>query len=105
MWPKLLLNVAHVRWSNIASKTLAFVHHFLYQVDMDFVLGRPRTFRKHDSIFVVVDHFSKIDHFIPCSKTFNVSQFTKLYFNEIIKLYGFSKSTISDRDVRFMSYF
>ena len=72
---------------------------------MDFVGGLPRTVGLCDSVWVIVDRYTKSAHFLPVKLTYIVEHYAELYVREIVRLHGVPKSMVSDRDPIFTSKF
>jgi hypothetical protein len=53
----------------------------------------------------VVERFSKYAHFIPLSHSYLATSVAKAFFDEIVRLHGFTCSIVSNRDPIFTSTF
>nr|GEY72676.1 putative reverse transcriptase domain-containing protein [Tanacetum cinerariifolium] len=57
----------------------------------------------HDTIWVIVDRWTKSAHFLPMREDYKIDRLARLYLNEIVARHGVPISIISDRDSHFTS--
>nr|GEX16521.1 retrotransposable element Tf2 [Tanacetum cinerariifolium] len=75
------------------------------RITMDFVTKLPRASNIQDTIWVIVDRFTKSVHFILTQETKSMDTLTRLYIKEIISRHEVPISIISDHDSHFTSRF
>jgi hypothetical protein len=75
------------------------------EIEMDFIVGLPRTRTGYDSIWVVVNRLTKAAHFIPVKTTYNSVVLAELYMSRTVYLHGVPKKIVSDRGTQFTSHF
>lgn len=73
-------------------------------ITMDFIEGLPRS-GAADCILVIVDKFTKYDHFLPLSHPYTSSSVAHCFKTHIYKLHGLPAAIVSDRDPVFTSQF
>jgi hypothetical protein len=67
------------------------------EIRMDFIVGLPHTQAGYDSIWVIVDRLTKVDHFIPVKMTYSCAKLAELYMSRIMCLHSVPKKIVSDR--------
>ncbi|KAJ0899510.1 putative nucleotidyltransferase, Ribonuclease H [Helianthus annuus] len=73
------------------------------QISMDFITKLPKTPRRHDMIWVIVDRLKKSAHFLPIREKDSTGNLAEVYLKEIVTRHGVPISIISDKDGRFVS--
>jgi len=74
------------------------------EIAMDFVGELPES-EGFNTILVVTDRFTKVQHYLPTKTTWTAADVAATYINEIWRLYGLPRHIISDRGPQFVSKF
>jgi hypothetical protein len=75
------------------------------EISMDFIIGLPTTQSGYNSIWVIIDHFLKVAHFILVKTMYKGAKLAELYIARIVCLHGVPKKIVSDRGTQFTSRF
>ena|SRR5277367_3090324 len=71
---------------------------------MDFIVELPPS-EGYDAVFVCVDRFTKMAHFIPTTSNVTAERAAQLYCRHVWRLHGLSVDTVSDWGPQFICQF
>jgi hypothetical protein len=74
-------------------------------ISMDFIVGLPLTAHKFDSIWEIVDRFTKSAHFIPVHTGYTTEKYAEIYIAHVLSMHGVPKTIVSDRGSQFVAQF
>jgi hypothetical protein len=74
-------------------------------ISMDFIVGLPMTARKFDLIWLIMDRFTKLVHFIPVNTRYDAQKYADIYVAHVLCLHGVPKTIIFDRGSQFVAHF
>jgi len=117
-WPKMDENITeYVRSCNVCQRNKVIRHKKFglleplevpmrpwTAISIDFIVGLPKS-DVYTKIWVIVDRFSKMAHFIPLRMEEHIKELALTFVKEIWRLHGLPESIVSDRDTRFTSKF
>ena len=73
-------------------------------ISMDFIVGLPES-NGMTKIWVIVDRFSKMSHFIALPTVNKTEDLAKIFLTQVWKYHGLPDDIVSDRDSKFISHF
>jgi hypothetical protein len=74
-------------------------------ISMDFIVDLPLTDLKFNSIWLIIDRFTKSAHYIPVHTFYRAEKYAELYVSCILCMHGVPKTIISDRASQFVARF
>jgi hypothetical protein len=74
-------------------------------ISMDFIVGLPKTSKGYESIWVIVDRFTKAAHFLPVKTLYPTKTYVELYIARIMSLHGVPKTIVFDQGPQFVYKF
>jgi hypothetical protein len=75
------------------------------EISVDFIVGLPTMQSGYNSIWVIVDQFSKVAHFISVKTMYKGAKLPELCIARFVCLHGVPKKIVSDRGTQFTSRF